>query len=61
MRKCPRCDIEMEEDYALLDGGHGYQVKIGKQGRLFPRDVTKLKAAVCPQCGHVELYKEEKS
>ena len=59
MRKCPHCNIEMEEDYVLLDGGHGFQVKLGKQGRLFSKEISKLKAAVCPQCGHVELYVED--
>lgn len=58
-RECPRCHIEMEEGYTLLDGGHGFRVQIGKQRKFFSRNISKLGVAVCPQCGHVELYKEE--
>lgn len=60
MRKCPHCDLEMEEDYVLLDGAHGYRVKIGKKGRFISTEAAKLKAAVCPQCGYTELYAEKK-
>lgn len=59
MRKCPRYSIEMEEDHVLLDGGHGYQVKPGKQGRFFSKEAAKLKAALCSQCGYTELYVED--
>ncbi len=58
MRKCLRCNTEMEEGYVLLDGGHGYQVKLGKPGRFFAKEVSRLQAAVCPRCGYTELYTE---
>lgn len=59
MRKCLRCSAEMEEGYVLLDGCHGYQVKLRKQGRFLSKEAGKLKAAVCPKCGYTELFTAE--
>lgn len=61
MRKCLRCGAEMKDGYALYDGENHYQVKIGKPGRLFPKVISKLVCAVCPECGYVELYMEDTS
>lgn len=59
MRKCLRCETEMQEGYALYDESFHGRVLLGKEKKLFPKMQGKLRCAVCPQCGHVELYVEE--
>lgn len=55
MRKCLRCGAEMEEDYSL-SGGFGNMIR--KKG-LSTKAVYPL-AAVCPKCGEICLYVDEK-
>ena len=40
------------------DGAYG--LKITKQG-IFKYNLGKVKAAVCPNCGHIELYLDDPS
>ena len=52
MRKCLRCGAEMEEGFKL-SGGFGNVVR--RHGKAaYP------KAAVCPECGEVAIYLDEK-
>lgn len=55
MRKCPRCDVEMLEDFLLRAGRE--PVTLNKMGKLFGSEVSSyLKAAVCPECGEVSIF-----
>lgn len=55
MRSCSSCQIEMIEDLYLRGNFHGESIMLGKR---FPKRIT-IKAAVCPQCGKIELYTED--
>lgn len=55
MRKCSACHIEMVEGLNLLGDFHGEKIKLGER---LPKKIT-IKAAVCPECGKIELYTED--
>ena len=52
MRKCLECRTEMIEDLNLLGDFHGEKIKLGER---LPNKIT-IRAAVCPECGKIELY-----
>lgn len=54
-RRCPRCNIEMIEDYDIKVEGAGYGIKLTKQG-LLTANLGKILCAVCPECGYLETY-----
>ena len=58
MRKCIRCSCEMREDYDVKVEGAAYGLKITKPG-IFKDNLGKVHAAVCPECGYLELYLED--
>lgn len=60
MRKCIRCESEMIENYDIKVEGAAYGLKITQQG-IFKDNLGKVKAAVCPECGHLELYLDDVS
>lgn len=56
MRKCIRCGAEMKEDFTFTGGG-GNVIRpkgIGLKA-VYP------KAAVCPKCGEVSIYIDDKN
>lgn len=58
IRRCPECEIEMEEMY-ISAGVYAsrFFVHVSKTwGRLSKH--AYIKAYVCPKCGLVSLYKE---
>ena len=58
MRKCLRCEAEMQEGYALYDESFHGRVLVGKEKKFFPKIQGRLHCAVCPECGYTELYVE---
>ena len=55
MRKCIRCGAEMQEDYAFTGGGGNVIRKKGLNLKtVYP------KAALCPHCGEISIYVDEK-
>lgn len=60
MRKCIRCDIPMKENFDVKVEGAAYGLKITEQG-IFKDNLGKVKAAVCPECGYLELYLDDVS
>lgn len=64
MRKCLRCGTYMEEDYGLkieniFTAGIAPVILSKGQG-IFSEGKEKIKAAICPSCGYVELYVDKK-
>ncbi|WP_279160012.1 hypothetical protein [Thomasclavelia cocleata] len=60
MRKCHRCNTEMIEEYGLkissINAGVA-SVMLSKGQGVF---TSELGNAVCPKCGEVSLYTENK-
>lgn len=63
MWKCHRCNTEMIEEYGLkissINTGVASVILCKGQG-VFTSEFGKIKAAVCPKCGEVSLYTENK-
>ena len=63
MRKCHRCNTEMIEEYGLkissINAGVA-SVMLSKGQGVFTSELGKIKAEVCPKCGEVSLYTENK-
>ncbi|WP_322173843.1 hypothetical protein [Acutalibacter caecimuris] len=59
MRKCLRCQTEMQEGYALFESDSYWRIVAAEDGKWFPREMGKLSCAVCPACGYVELFVED--
>lgn len=63
MRKCHRCGEEMKEDYGLKISSFiaGIAPVILSKGQgVLSDELGKVKAAVCPNCGEISLYTENK-
>lgn len=58
MRKCPRCDVEMTEGYALYGSDSHWRLMLAEDKKWFPKEIGRLSCAVCPECGYVELFVE---
>ena len=59
MRKCIRCDIEMLEGLDIVEPMHCSMLKVIRpetSGIIPKNNFGNIKAAVCPECGYVELY-----
>lgn len=61
MRKCLRCGAEMKEGYGLFGSDSHWRIIAAEDRKLFPKEIGKLSCAVCPECGHIELYLEDTS
>lgn len=59
-RRCPRCNVEMIENFDIKVEGAGYGIKITQQG-LFKDNLGKVQCAICPECGYMETYIEDTS
>ena len=58
MRSCLRCQTEMKDGFDLQVEGGAFGIRLVTKGRVFPKQVGKPKAAVCPNCGELSLYIE---
>ena len=56
MRKCVRCGTEMVENVTAAVQGYSYGLMITTDHKWFPRHLSKIRAAVCPDCGEVSLF-----
>lgn len=54
MRNCIRCQSSMAEDLELRTND-ALGITLGEKG-LFKGSLGRLIAAVCPECGYVEVY-----
>ena len=50
MRKCEKCGTVMRADLRLKVNGGGYGIVVA---------IDDVKVAVCPECGHTEMYLED--
>jgi len=60
VRKCIRCGADMVEDVAVRNEGYAYGLNVTTDSKWFPRRISKVKAAVCPECGEVSLFIDPK-
>jgi len=58
MRQCIRCKAEMVEDLIIRDSGDATRIVINTQG-FFGKNLGKVKAAVCPECGEISIYLDD--
>lgn len=58
MRQCIRCKTEMVEDLNIRDSGQFTSIIVHTHG-LLGKNLGKVKAAVCPNCGEISLYLED--
>ena len=58
MRKCIRCNREMQESFDVKVEGAAYGLKITKPG-IFKENLGKVHSAICPECGYIEFYLED--
>lgn len=56
MRKCIRCGAEMTEECAVRQSDNACGLVVAESNRLFAKNIGKLQAAVCLECGEVSLY-----
>ena len=57
MRKCHRCDIEMQEGFAIQASGVLFGgIEITRGTGLLAKSIGKSKVAICPVCGEISLY-----
>ena len=57
MRKCLRCETTLIEDLSLMVSNGGYGLDVREKG-VFKTTLSKIKCAVCPECGYTEMYVE---
>lgn len=50
----------MKENFDVKVEGAAYGLKITEQG-IFKDNLGKVQAAVCPECGYLELYLDDVS
>ena len=58
MRKCIRCGVEMVEGCAVRQSDSACGIVIMENERFFAKQIGRVKAAVCPECGEVSFYLE---
>lgn len=59
MRKCLHCGIEMKSNLRVKVNGGGYGIVVSVNETLTATNIGDLRAAICPNCGHVETYIED--
>ena len=58
MRKCIRCQTEMVENLIIRDTVDATRLVITTD-KFFSKNLGKVRAAVCPECGEISLYIED--
>ena len=58
MRKCLRCESDMLDDLSVMVTNGAYGIDVREKG-MFKKSLSKLKCAVCPQCGYTDMYVED--
>ncbi|MDD6712130.1 hypothetical protein FYJ79_07345 [Sharpea azabuensis] len=57
MRICPICHKEMHEDAYLINKANFLNdLYIVRRDENFVKHEAPVEAAVCPHCGHIELF-----
>lgn len=55
MRKCIRCNSEMEEELEIKVDMQGYGISVTRKG-IFGKKIVKPQIAVCPRCGEISFF-----
>jgi rubredoxin len=60
-RRCPDCDVSMEQTEFIMANAHSPQLKTNEErdgllGRLGLDEVADIETVVCPECGLVRFY-----
>lgn len=56
MRQCISCGAEMIEGCGVRQNDSAGGIVIMESERFFARQIGRVKAAVCPECGEVSMY-----
>ena len=59
MRKCEKCGTVMRADLRLKVNGGGYGIVVDVDEKQKTTTIDDVKVAVCPECGHTEMYLED--
>ena len=59
MRKCEKCGTVMRADLRLKVNGGGYGIVVDVDEKQKTTTIDDVKVAVCPECGHTEMYSED--
>ena len=59
MRKCEKCGTVMRADLRLKVNGGGYGIVVDVDEKQKTTTIDDVKVAVCPECGHIEMYLED--
>ena len=59
MRKCEKCGASMKLDLRLKVNGGGYAIVVDVDEKQKTTTIDDVKVAVCPECGHTEMYLED--
>lgn len=57
MRQCIRCKAEMVENLIIRTGEAGNVIV--STNKFFGKNLGKVNAAVCPECGEISIYLED--
>lgn len=55
MRKCLRCNSEMNEELEIKVDMQGYGISVTRKG-ILGKKIAKPQIAVCPKCGEISFY-----
>lgn len=55
MRKCLRCNSEMNEELEIKVDMQGYGISVTRKG-ILGKKIAKPQIAVCPECGEISFY-----
>jgi len=55
MRKCVRCNTEMNEEMEIKVDMQGYGISLTRKG-IFGKKIVKPQIAVCTNCGEISFF-----
>ena len=55
MRKCVRCNTEMNEEMEIKVDMQGYGISLTRKG-IFGKKIEKPQIAVCTNCGEISFF-----
>lgn len=55
MRKCVRCNTEMNEELEIKVDMQSYGISVSLKG-IFGKKIEKPQIAVCPECGEISFF-----
>lgn len=55
MRKCVRCNTEMNEELEIKVDMQSYGISVSRKG-IFGKKIEKPQIAICPECGEISFF-----